>query len=148
MAWLLAGLVVDVATWWTDALEIASSAVTLVMVFAIQHTQGRQQSATHRNLDELPQTMPTPEDRLIAVEEAPDGELEALADLNLADSAGESSDEDEPTDLPGRRTCCAREPPPRDRPSRPRQRQRRGSGGRVGGEVGGSARDGGRPAGR
>ncbi len=29
--------------------------------------------------------MPTADDRLIAVEEAPDAELEALVDLNLAD---------------------------------------------------------------
>jgi low affinity Fe/Cu permease len=29
------------------------SAVTLVMVFAIQHPQGREQAATQRKLDEL-----------------------------------------------------------------------------------------------
>ncbi len=55
------------------------------MVFAIQHTQARQQSATQRKLDELLRAMPNADDRLIAVEEAPDAELEALADRNLAD---------------------------------------------------------------
>ncbi len=85
VVWLVVGAVVGFAAWWIDVLEIASSAITLVMVFAIQHTQARQQSATQRKLDELLRAMPTADDRLIAVEEAPDGELEALADLNLAD---------------------------------------------------------------
>jgi len=83
--WLVVGAVVAFPSWWTTALEIASSAITLIMVFAIQHTQARQQSATQRKLDELLRAMPTADDRLIAVEEAPDAELEALADLNLAD---------------------------------------------------------------
>jgi len=55
------------------------------MVFAIQHTQARQQSATQRKLDELLRAQPLADNRIIAVEEAPDAELEALADLNLAD---------------------------------------------------------------
>ena len=85
IVWLIIGAVVGFATWWVTVLEIASACVTLVMVFAIQHTQSRQQSATQRKLDELLRALPTADDRLIAVEEAPDAELEALADLNLSD---------------------------------------------------------------
>ncbi len=55
------------------------------MVFAIQHTQARQQSGTQRKLDELLRAQPLADNRIIAVEEAPDAELEALADLNMAD---------------------------------------------------------------
>ncbi len=55
------------------------------MVFAIQHTQARQQAAIQRKLDEVLRAITTADDRLIAVEEAPDEELEALADLNMED---------------------------------------------------------------
>lgn len=64
---------------------IARSASTLSTGFAIQHTQPRRQSATRCTLDELLRAVPTADDRLIAVDEAPDGQLEALADLDLAD---------------------------------------------------------------
>ena len=85
IVWLIIGATVGFAGWWVTVLDIASACVTLVMVFAIQHTQSRQQSATQRKLDELLRALPTADNRLIAVEEAPDAELEALADLNLAD---------------------------------------------------------------
>ena len=38
---------------WVAAFEISVLSLTLVMVFAIQHTQGREQAATQRKLDEL-----------------------------------------------------------------------------------------------
>lgn len=85
IGWLIVGAAVGFSAWWVTVLDAASASVTLVMVFAIQHTQARQQSATQRKLDELLRALPSADDRLIAVEEAPDGELEALADLNLAD---------------------------------------------------------------
>jgi low affinity Fe/Cu permease len=71
--------------WWQGILESVGTCITLVMVFAIQHTQSWHQSATQRKLDELLRAMPSADDRLIAVEEAPDEELQALADPNLAD---------------------------------------------------------------
>ncbi len=83
--WLVVGLVYTFPDWWETVLYSVTSAITLVMVFVIQHTQTRQQSATQRKLDELLRAMPTADDRLIAVEEAPDQELGALAELNLAD---------------------------------------------------------------
>ena len=85
LVWLAVGLLYRFPDWWETVLYSVTSAVTLVMVFVIQHTQTRQQSATQRKLDELLRAMPTADDRLIAVEEAPDQELEALAELNLAD---------------------------------------------------------------
>jgi low affinity Fe/Cu permease len=85
LAWLAVGLVTAFPGWWETVLYSVSSSITLVMVFAIQHTQARQQSATQRKLDELLRAQPSADNRLIAVEEAPDAELEALADLNLAD---------------------------------------------------------------
>ena len=64
---------------------VTSAAITLVMVFAIQHTQSRQQMATQRKLDELVRSMPTADDRLIAAESASDEELTALGRLNETD---------------------------------------------------------------
>jgi low affinity Fe/Cu permease len=85
LVWLAIGLALDFPGWWETVLYATSSSVTLVMVFAIQHTQTRQQSATQRKLDELLRAQPAADDSLIAVEEATDGELQARADLNLAD---------------------------------------------------------------
>jgi low affinity Fe/Cu permease len=85
LAWLAVGVATDFPDWWETVLSSTGASVTLVMVFAIQHTQTRQQSATQRKLDELLRAQPTADDSLIAVEEAPDHELQARADLNLAD---------------------------------------------------------------
>ncbi len=83
--WLVVGLTVSFPTWWEVVLYGASSSVTLVMVFAIQHTQARQQSATQRKLDEILRSLPGADNQVISAEEAPDEELEALADRNLED---------------------------------------------------------------
>ena len=52
--WLAIGLNSGFPNWWQIVLYSVSSSITLIMVFAIQHTQSRQQSATQRKLDELP----------------------------------------------------------------------------------------------
>jgi low affinity Fe/Cu permease len=85
IAWTIVGFAVGFNSWWQTTLYAVSSSVTLVMVFAIQHTQSRQQSATQRKLDELLRAQAAADNSLIAVEEAPDEELEALAHLNLSD---------------------------------------------------------------
>lgn len=84
LAWVVYGLVIEFPGWWENTLFIVSSTVTLVLVFAIQHTQARQQTATQRKLDELLRAVPRADNRLIAVEEAPDQELEALASRDQA----------------------------------------------------------------
>jgi|tagenome__1003787_1003787.scaffolds.fasta_scaffold20294202_1 low affinity Fe/Cu permease len=85
VAWAVVGVISGFPHWWEVVLYAISSSVTLVMVFAIQHTQSRQQQATQRKLDELLRTQPAADDHLIAAEDAPDEELQALADLNMAD---------------------------------------------------------------
>jgi low affinity Fe/Cu permease len=55
---------------WVDGFEVFASAATLVMVFAIQHTQGREQSATQRKLDELIRALPNANESLMMLEEA------------------------------------------------------------------------------
>ncbi len=87
LLWLVVGWLKSFPDWWGATLYATSSSITLVMVFAIQHTQARQQAAIQRKLDEVLRAITTADDRLIAVEEAPDEELEALADLNMEDRA-------------------------------------------------------------
>ena len=83
--WFVVGLFTGFPSWWQTVLYSVSSSITLVMVFAIQHTQSRQQSAVQRKLDELLRTQPAADGRLIAAEHGPEGELDALATLNVAD---------------------------------------------------------------
>jgi len=56
---------------WVNAFEMGVSAVTLVMVFTIQHTQSHEQAATQHKLDELLRALPGADDGLIMLEEAP-----------------------------------------------------------------------------
>ena len=58
-------------THWVDVFEVSTSGVTLIMVFAIQHTQGREQAATQRKLDELIHALPGADESLMMLEEAP-----------------------------------------------------------------------------
>ena len=52
------------------AFEVSVSGITVVMVFAILHTQGREQAATQRKLDELIHTLPDADESLMMLEEA------------------------------------------------------------------------------
>lgn len=101
LAWVVVGAAIGFPGWWENVVFVLSSTITLVMLFAIQHTQSRQQSATQRKLDEIIRALPTADGRLIALEEAPDAELEARATQGrddreqaletLADDAGRGS---------------------------------------------------------
>jgi low affinity Fe/Cu permease len=94
VAWGAVGLATGFPHWWEVGLYATSTSITLVMVFAIQHTQARQEMAIQRKLDELLRAMPAADDGLIAAEDAPDDELEALAALNRADRERRGPDAD------------------------------------------------------
>ena len=85
VAWLVVGLLTSFPGWWETVIYSTASSVTMVMVFAIQHTQRREQMVTQRKLDELLRALPEADDHLIAAEGASDDELDALAGLNLDD---------------------------------------------------------------
>jgi low affinity Fe/Cu permease len=87
VGWIAFGIATGFPSWWETILYSATSSITLIMVFTLQHTQSRLESATHRKLDELLRSLPPADDRLIAVEQASDAELAALAELNSADRA-------------------------------------------------------------
>ena len=66
------GAVLRFPSGWIAAFEVGTSFVTVMMVLVIQHTQGREQTATQRKLDELLRALPEAESRLMMLEEAPD----------------------------------------------------------------------------
>jgi low affinity Fe/Cu permease len=66
----IVGIALGFPDGWIVAFESATSAVTLAMVFVIQHTQSREQAATQRKLDELLRALPEAQTGLIMLEEA------------------------------------------------------------------------------
>jgi len=72
LGWALLSRDTDQILMWFAA---AAGAVTLVMVFVLQHTQTRQQDALHHKLDEVLHALPEADNRLIKLETASDSEL-------------------------------------------------------------------------
>ncbi len=58
------------------------AALTLAMVFVIQHTQARQQAATQRKLDEILRALPGADNALLSLEHASDEELRASGHMH------------------------------------------------------------------
>jgi low affinity Fe/Cu permease len=81
---------------WVTTFEVAASAVTLVMVFAIQHTQGREQAATQRKLDELLRAVPGADNSLMMLEEAPTHDI-----LDVEEGQRERRSEPDPPEPDG-----------------------------------------------
>ena len=67
---VIVGACVGFSSQWETGFAVGTSVVTLIMVFVIQHTQGREQAATQRKLDELLRAMPEAESGLMMLEEA------------------------------------------------------------------------------
>jgi low affinity Fe/Cu permease len=59
------------------------AALTLAMVFVIQHTQARQQAATQRKLDEILRALPGADNSLLTLEHASEHELRAAGHSHL-----------------------------------------------------------------
>lgn len=72
VAAVVTGAVLGFSIGWVTAFEVGTSFVTLLMVLVIQHTQGREQAATQRKLDELLRALPEAESGLMMLEEASD----------------------------------------------------------------------------
>lgn len=76
---VLVGFGVGFSSGWLTVFETGTSAITLVMLFVIQHTQSREQSATQRKLDELLRALPGAETGLMLLEEASDDAMRDVA---------------------------------------------------------------------
>ncbi|MGC2485634.1 MAG: low affinity iron permease family protein [Acidimicrobiales bacterium] len=81
---------------WQTGFSTAAEAVTLVMLFVIQHTQSRQQLVTQLKLDELIRSSPNADDLLVHLEVADDAELIEREQSQLAhhDAVRELDDEE------------------------------------------------------
>ena len=82
MAWILASAAAGFPARWESIFQALVAALTLAMVFIIQHTQARQQAATQRKLDEILQALPGASNTLLRLEHASDDELRAASDLH------------------------------------------------------------------
>jgi low affinity Fe/Cu permease len=77
MAWVIVSFAVGFPGRWESIFQSLVAALTLAMVFVIQHTQARQQAATQRKLDEILQALPGADNSLLTLEHASDDELRA-----------------------------------------------------------------------
>jgi len=64
---------------WETGFSAVAAAITLVMLFVIQHTQSRHQLALQLKLDELIRASPVADDQLVRIEAADDDELLELS---------------------------------------------------------------------
>ncbi|MDQ2811398.1 MAG: low affinity iron permease family protein [Actinomycetota bacterium] len=81
--WVLISLAGGFPARWETIFQTLVAALTLAMVFVIQHTQARQQAATQRKLDEILRALPGADNALLSLEHASDDELRASGDLHL-----------------------------------------------------------------
>lgn len=77
VAWVAVSIANGFPPRWETVFQTLVSALTLAMVFVIQHTQARHQRATQRKLDEIIRALPDADNSLITLEHASDQELHA-----------------------------------------------------------------------
>ena len=82
LVWVLFSFAVDFPTRLEVGFQTVVAAITLAMVFVIQHTQARQEAVTQRKLDEILRALPAASNSLITLEEAPDAELHAVTQVH------------------------------------------------------------------
>jgi low affinity Fe/Cu permease len=82
MVWVLVSVAIGFPARWEVVFQTLVGALTLAMVFVIQHTQSRQQAATQRKLDEILQALPEADNALLTLEHASDDELREARDLH------------------------------------------------------------------
>jgi low affinity Fe/Cu permease len=80
--WVIFSFAVDFPTRLEVGFQTVVAAITLAMVFVIQHTQARQEAVTQRKLDEILRALPAADNSLITLEEAPDSELRAVTEVH------------------------------------------------------------------
>ena len=75
--WLVVSVAAGFPARWETVFQTLVAALTLAMVFVIQHTQARHQRATQRKLDEILHALPDADNSLLTLEHASDAELHA-----------------------------------------------------------------------
>jgi low affinity Fe/Cu permease len=80
LAWVLVSVADGFPSRGERVFQSLVAAVTLAMVFVIQHTQSREQAATQRKLDEILRALPDADNSLLMLEHASSDELRAVGD--------------------------------------------------------------------
>jgi low affinity Fe/Cu permease len=80
--WLIVSAVAGFPDRLERAFEVLAAALTLVMLFVVQHTQARLEHATQRKLDELLHALPAADSTLVRLEHGSDAELRAAGDTH------------------------------------------------------------------
>jgi low affinity Fe/Cu permease len=75
VAWIVVSIAAQFPARWEIIFQTLVAALTLVMVFVIQHTQARHQRAIQRKLDEILLAMPGADNSLLTLEHASDEQL-------------------------------------------------------------------------
>jgi low affinity Fe/Cu permease len=78
--WIAVSIAARFPVRWETVFQTLVAALTLTMVFVIQHSQARHQRATQRKLDEILLAMPGTDNSLLRLEHASDDELRAAGD--------------------------------------------------------------------
>jgi low affinity Fe/Cu permease len=99
-AWLVVSIIAGFPAKWETIFETVVAALTLAMVFIIQHTQARHQRATQRKLDEILLAMPGTDNALVTLEHASDDELHSIGHQHLSLRQAALDDDDEATFRP------------------------------------------------
>ncbi len=84
LGWIIFSVSAGFPTRAEVAFQTLVAALTLGMVFVIQHTQSREQAATQRKLDEILHALPGADDAMLSLEHASDHELRATGDTHRA----------------------------------------------------------------
>jgi low affinity Fe/Cu permease len=92
LIWALLGPLFGFSETWQLVVNTATTIVTFLMVFLIQHSQNKDSIALHLKLNELIAAMPAASNRMIAVEDLDEHELRLVAHYyqRLAELARES----------------------------------------------------------
>jgi len=78
--WIIVSAVTGFPDRLERAFEVLVAALTLAMLFVVQHTQARLEHATQRKLDELLHALPEADSTLVRLEHGSDAELRAAGD--------------------------------------------------------------------
>jgi low affinity Fe/Cu permease len=77
LAWVLVSVVIGFPSRLETTFQTLVAALTLALVFVIQHTSAREQVVVQRKLDEVLKALPKADKTLIALEEGSDAQLSA-----------------------------------------------------------------------
>jgi low affinity Fe/Cu permease len=80
IVWALTGPIFHYSDTWQLVINTGTTIVTFLMVFLIQNTQNRDTLALQIKLSELIVAMEGADNKIAAIEDAPDDELEAIHD--------------------------------------------------------------------